>query len=77
MAFTLGVLAGTTSFTVAAFAASILGQFVISTVLGAAMRALSPKPSMSGQNRGYQTTAIGTALDHQIIYGKMLSLIHI
>jgi hypothetical protein len=40
-------------------------------VLGAAaMRALMPKPSFGG-NRGYQTTAIGTALDHQIIYGKM------
>ena len=70
MAFTFGVLAGATSFTVSAFAASILGQFVISTVLGAALRALSPKPSAGG-NRGYQTTAIGTALDHQVIYGKM------
>jgi hypothetical protein len=70
MAFTLGVLAGTTSFTVTAFAASILGQFVVSTVLGAALRALSPKPSAGG-NRGYQTTAIGTALDHQVIYGTM------
>jgi hypothetical protein len=39
-------------------------------VLGAALRALMPKPSF-GANRGYQTTAIGTALDHQIIYGKM------
>ena len=29
-----------------------------------------PKPPSFG-NRGYQTTAIGTALDHQIIYGKV------
>ena len=44
---------------------------VTTVVLGAAMRALMPKPSIGGSNRGYQTTAIGTALDHQIIYGKM------
>ena len=38
------------------------------------LRALTPKPSVGGiggSNRGYQTTAIGTALDHQIIYGKV------
>ena len=29
-----------------------------------------PKPSFGG-NRGYDTTAIGSALDHQIIYGRM------
>ena len=38
------------------------------------MKALTPNPSFGsgprGSNRGYQTTAIGTALDHQIIYGK-------
>ena len=36
----------------------------------AALRALMPKPPSFG-SRGYQTTAIGTALDHQIIYGKV------
>ena len=51
----------------AAVAASILTN----VVLGAALRALSPKPSTAQSNRGYQTTAIGTALDHQVIYGKM------
>jgi hypothetical protein len=40
-------------------------------ILGAASRALMPKPSFSQSNRGYQTTALGSALDHQIIYGKM------
>jgi hypothetical protein len=41
-------------------------------LLGAASRALMPKPSISSSaNRGYQTTALGSALDHQIIYGKM------
>ena len=40
----------------------------------AALSSLTPKPSVGGiggSNRGYQTTAIGTALDHQIIYGKV------
>ena len=40
-------------------------------LLGAASRALMPKPNFSQSNRGYQTTALGSALDHQIIYGKM------
>jgi len=35
------------------------------------MKALIPKPSISGSNRGYQTNSIGPAQDHQIIYGKM------
>ena len=43
---------------------------ITTVVLGAALRALTPKPSIGG-NRGYQTTAIGTALDHQVVYGKM------
>ena len=52
---------------------TFLGTFLVNTALGAAMKALSPKPSSAGAaaNRGYQTTAIGSALDHQIIYGKM------
>jgi len=50
---------------------AFLVGLVTHVVLGAAMRALMPKPSFGGSNRGYQTTAIGTALDHQIIYGKM------
>ena len=79
MAFVASVLAGTASASAVAagttlfgaFAASVLGNLVISTVLGAALRALTPKPSSAQSNRGYQTTAIGTALDHQVIYGKM------
>jgi len=60
-----GITLAATSF--AAFALGIATQ----VVLGAAMQALMPKPSFGQTNRGYQTTAIGTALDHQIIYGKM------
>tara|TARA_R110000744_G_scaffold2814_2_gene11188 strand:+ start:2520 stop:5459 length:2940 start_codon:yes stop_codon:yes gene_type:complete len=46
-------------------------SIIANVVLGAALRALTPKPSTAQSNRGYQTTAIGTALDHQVIYGKM------
>ena len=59
---------GTTFF--AAFASSFLGQFLISTVLGAALRALSPKPTTGG-NRGYQTNQQGPAQDHSVIYGEV------
>jgi hypothetical protein len=69
----VGILAsgflGTTLTLALASSAFILG-LATTVVLGAAMRALMPKFS-SGANRGYQTTAIGTALDHQVIYGKM------
>ena len=41
-------------------------------VLGAAMRALMPKPrATSVANRGYQVNSKGAALDHQIIYGEV------
>jgi len=41
-------------------------------VLGAAMRALMPKPrATSVANRGYQVNSRGAALDHQIIYGQV------
>jgi hypothetical protein len=64
------VAAGTVAFTLTAIATS----FAVNLALGAALKALTPKPSIGGiggSNRGYQTTAIGTALDHQIIYGKV------
>ena len=36
-----------------------------------ALNALTPKPKLRGANRGYQVNSRGSALDHQIIYGKM------
>lgn len=40
-------------------------------VLGAAMRALAPKPKLpSTQPRGYTVNQRGSALDHQIVYGR-------
>lgn len=47
------------------------GHFLISTAMGAALNALTPKPSV-GSSRGYSLTgASGSALDHQIIYGTV------
>ena len=67
---------GVSAATIAGMSALTLVAIGVATqvVLGAALRALTPKPSIGGiggSNRGYQTTAIGTALDHQIIYGKV------
>jgi hypothetical protein len=75
---TAGVSAGV------AFVASGIASFVIRSVVTAiVLGALSPKPKFgnaaasgsasSGEasNRGYSITASGSALDHQIIYGKM------
>ena len=75
---TAGVSAGV------AFVAQGIASFVIRTVVTSiVLGALSPKPKFgnaaasgsasSGEasNRGYSITASGSALDHQIIYGKM------
>ena len=50
------------------------GHFLISTAMGAALNALTPKPNLSSLNsasRGYSIAGeSGAALDHQIIYGE-------
>ena len=48
-----------------------LGAFALNVGLGLALNALAPKPKSQGANRGYQINAMGSALDHQIIYGKV------
>ena len=63
-----GTLA-TTGFMAATFGA-IGGSFITNFVLGAALRALTPKPSIP-DNRGYQVNSKGSALDHAVIYGKV------
>jgi hypothetical protein len=46
------------------------GHFLITTAMGAALNALSPKPNLGG-TRGYSLAGeSGSALDHQIIYGR-------
>jgi hypothetical protein len=51
--------------------AAAASHFLVTTALGAALNALTPKPSTASSNRGYQVTQSGSALDHQIIYGKV------
>ena len=63
-----GTLA-TTGFMAATFGA-IGGAFLTNFVLGAALRALTPKPSIP-DNRGYQVNTRGSALDHAVIYGRV------
>jgi len=48
-----------------------LSHFLVTTALGSALSALTPKPSTAGTNRGYQVTQNGSALDHQIVYGRV------
>lgn len=45
--------------------------FLAQAAIGLALNALTPKPKARGVNRGYQVTTRGSALDHQIIYGRM------
>ena len=58
-----------TSFSVFGLGA-VASHFLVTTALGAALNALTPKPSVGG-NRGYQVTQTGSALDQQVIYGKV------
>lgn len=64
-----GTLMG--GFLIGASAGTFMTHFLVTTALGAALNALTPKPSISGTNRGYQVTQSGSALDHQVIYGKV------
>ena len=58
-------IAGTLTF--AAFATT----FAVNFALGLALNALTPKPKVSGAQRGYQVNTRGSSLSHQIIYGKV------
>jgi hypothetical protein len=61
-AFTFAGLVGTSA---------IMASFLTSAALGLAMRALTPKPRLQGADRGYQVNARGSALDHQVLYGRV------
>jgi len=68
-----GVGIGATLFGGGIFAAAA-GHFLVTTALGVALNALTPKPkapSGDSTSRGYQVTQTGSALAHQIIYGKV------
>ena len=51
---------------------AMITHFLVSTAIGAALKALTPKPSFGANaaNRGYQVTQRGAAVDHQVIYGQ-------
>ena len=51
--------------------ASIAVHFLITTAMGAALNALTPKPKLGAGSNGYSINGeSGSALDHQIIYGE-------
>jgi hypothetical protein len=59
-----GVITGTIALS------SALTYFLVSTAMGAALNALTPKPNLGG-TRGYSIAGeSGAAVDHQIIYGR-------
>lgn len=54
----------------ASMAGALATSFLITTAMGAALNALTPKPRTSTSTRGYSINGeSGSALDHQIIYG--------
>jgi hypothetical protein len=83
MAISIGMAAASTAttaltggtfiggFLVASGTGTLLTHFLVSTALGAALNALSPKRSLSVGESGYNVTQTGTALDHQVIYGRV------
>lgn len=53
---------------------TLFTHFLVTTAMGAALNALSPKPNLGnlGASRGYSIAGeSGAALDHQIIYGRV------
>jgi len=59
---------GGTVISIGSLALGSFGSFLFRAVLGLALNALTPRPR--APTRGYQVTAFGSALDHQIIYGE-------
>jgi len=57
--------------TYGAFTVYAVGFVATTAVTNVILRALTPKPSSATNTGGYNVTANGTALDHQIIYGRV------
>lgn len=60
--------AGATAVTLFGVTLTAFQSFLFRAALGLALNALTPKPRIGAQ--GYRVTATGSALDHQIVYGK-------
>lgn len=60
--------------TSALIAGSVMTHFLVTTAMGAALNALTPKPNIptgsNTANLGYQVSTRGARQDHQIIYGQ-------
>ena len=54
-----------------AFTVYAVGFIATTAATNLVLRALTPKPSSATNTGGYNITANGTALDHQIIYGRV------
>jgi hypothetical protein len=66
---TFGPLGG--ALTIGGATLSLGASFLIRAAIGLALNALAPKPPrLQSQQQGYQVTAFGSALDHQVIYGE-------
>ena len=48
---------------------SLMTHFLVTTAMGAAINALTPKPSSVSAQQGYNVTSTSSVADHQIIYG--------
>lgn len=62
--FAFGSIAGVTLFGSAA-----LTHFLVTTAIGAAINALTPKPKAAAET-GYNVTTTSSVADHQIVYGR-------
>jgi hypothetical protein len=52
-------------------AGTLFTHFLVTTAMGAALNALTPKPKLGAGSRGYSLRGeSGAALDHQIVYGE-------
>ena len=56
-------------FLVAGGVGTMLTHFLVTSAIGLAINALTPKPSSAAPS-GYNVTQTGSALDHQIVYGE-------
>ena len=64
-----GVMAGST-ISIGSFALGKMGSFLARTAMGLALNAMSKPKTAGATSQGYTVTQRGSAIDHQIIYGK-------
>ena len=70
VAFIGAAVFGASTYIAGATIVAALWAFAGAFALGALLNSLAPKPGVGTINRGYQVNTLGSALDHQIIYGR-------